>query len=505
MSDHPSSTQPVNGETLTGRVARGAAWIMAAGISARILGAANTIIVARILIPDDIGLVAVATMSMQLLQGFSDIGVSQAVVKFRDADRDDLDTLFTLSVLRGLMIGLLLAIAAPFAAAFYSDARMHWAFLGIAVFPVIMGFINPRFYEFERELKFSREFMATVMNRLAGVAVSITVAVIFRSYWAIILGMLTSALVQLALSYAFRPYAPRLSFRSFRKIFGFSSWLAGVSFMAALNNKLDVPILGRLAGAGGAGVYFMGFQLSELVTGQIALPLMRAIYPGLSALQGDVRRMRAAFLRGVAALGAFAMPAAVGFAFVAEDLTALLLGEKWSGAAPVIQILAPVVGLQALFYATQSYAVALGLTRLVFFRELIFFIIRFPVFVWAAVAHGLQGAVWAAAGLGLFHTLLNLGLYVRASGGAFWEPLLCARRSFGALAAMAAYFWIIRPLLPLVPDAPLALRLFADILAAGGLYAAAHAFLWMLEGRPDSIEKDILNGLAALRKRITKN
>ena len=157
-----NSLTPEGGETLTGRVARGAAWILGAGISARLLGALNMIIVARLLAPADIGLVAVATITMQLLQGFSDIGVSQAVVKFRDADRDDLDTLFTLAVLRGLLIGLLLAGAAPFAAAFYNDPRMFWAFLGIAAFPVIMGFVNPKFFEFERDLKFSREFITTV-------------------------------------------------------------------------------------------------------------------------------------------------------------------------------------------------------------------------------------------------------------------------------------------------------------------------------------------------------
>jgi len=503
LSPKPIAQQ--EGETLTGRVARGAIWILGAGLSARILGAVNMIIVARLLAPGDIGLVAVATITMQLLQGFSDIGVSQAVVKFQDADRDDLDTLFTLAVLRGLIIGLLLAGAAPFAAAFYDDPRMLGAFFGVAVFPVIMGFLNPRFFEFERDLKFSREFVTTVLNRLAGVTVSIAIAVMFRTYWAIILGMLTGGVVQLFLSYLLRPFAPRLSFRSFRKVFGFSSWLAGVSFMAALNNKLDVPILARIAGAGGAGFYFMGLQLSEMITGQLAAPLTRALYPGLSALQRDVERMRQAFLRGVAALGAFAMPVAFGFAFIAEDLTALLLGEKWTPVVAVIQILAPVVGLQSLFYATQSYAVALGLTRLVFFRELIFFLVRFPIFVWAAINHGLRGAVIAAAVLGVFHVILSLALYGRASGRSFWDPLIGARRSFAAVACMAIYFLMIRAGLPMISAAPAIMRLMADALIGGGVYLLAHVVFWVLEGRPDSVEKRVLDTITAFSRRLSRN
>ena len=256
-SDTPNPEIPDRPE-LKGQVARGAVWVMGAGLLARVLGTLNTIIVARLLVPEDIGLVAVATIAMQMLQGFSDIGVSQTVVKFQDANRDDLDTLFTLSVVRGLIIGAVLAGFAPLAASIYGDPRMLGVFLGVSLFPVITGFINPRFYEFERALNFSREFISSVGNKLAGVIVSVGVALVFRTYWAIILGLLAGGVVQLALSYIMAPHRPRITFRSFRKVFGFTGWLAGVSFVAALNNKLDVPILARLVGAGGRWRLFHG-------------------------------------------------------------------------------------------------------------------------------------------------------------------------------------------------------------------------------------------------------
>ncbi|NOX82493.1 MAG: oligosaccharide flippase family protein [Alphaproteobacteria bacterium] len=491
MSDLPPLPPIAEEAALTGRVARGAAWIFGGGMFARLLGAVNTIVVARLLVPDDIGLVAVAIVSMQLLQGISDIGVAQAVVRFRDADRADLDTLFTLSALRGLAIGLVLAAAAPVMAVVYNDPRMLGVFLGVAAFPVFSGLINPRFYEFERDLNFSREFISTVANKLAGVIVSISIAVIFRTYWAIILGLIAGSIVQLILSYAMRPFVPRIGFQSLRKVFGFSGWLAGVSFLAALNNKLDVPILARLVGGGGAGVFFMGLQLSEMAAGQVARPLTRALYPGLSTLQDEPERMRRAYLRGVGALGAVAMPAAFGVAFVANDLVFLLLGEKWLGAVMVIEILAPVIGLQSLFYATQSYAMALGLTRLIFIRELIYLVVRLPIFIWATMAYGLPGAVWAGAGLGVFHVGLNLALYARASGRSFWQPLASAHRSLGAVAVMALYFLSLRPSLAGLADMAPALRLAADIVAGAGVYIGAHTALWLAQGRPDGVERDI--------------
>lgn len=491
--------------SLTARVARGAAWIMGAGLIARTLGAVNTIVIARLLAPDDIGVVATAVIAMQLLQGISDIGVSQAVVRFRDADRDDLDTLFTLSLLRGLFIGALLLAAAPLAAQVYGDARVFWTFAGVAAFPVIAGLVNPRFYEFERELKFSREFVVVTVNRLAGVAASLTVAIIFRTYWAIVFGMLAGGAVQLFLSYLLRPHRPRLSLKSFSKVFGFSGWLAGVGFMAALNNKLDVPVLARAAGAGGAGVYFMGLHISEIAAGQVAGPVTRALYPGLSEMQGDAARMRAAFLRGVEALGAFAMPAAFGLAFVAQDFTSVVLGGKWGAAAPAIALLAPVIGLQSLFYATQAYAVALGLTRLVFFRELIFFAVRAPVFVWAAFRHGLDGAVLAAAAMGLVHVGLNLALFARAGGGAFWAPLWSARRPLAGVAAMALWFLMLRPHAePIAALAPM-FRLGADVVAGALIYAAALWALWAAEGFPDGVERRLVCAARTHLKRAARN
>ncbi len=224
----PQHTSPEAG--LTRRVAHGAAWIMGSGIAARALGAINTIVVARLLVPNDIGVVAVATLAMQLLQGFSDVGVSQAVVRFRDAGRDDLNTLFTLSLARGLLVGLALALMAPFMAMFYDDPRMRDVFLAVALAPVMIGLINPRFFEFERDLKFSQQFLVTIATKLAGVIVSVVIAFMFRTYWAIILGMLAGGAVQLFLSYALRPFAPRLSFKSIRKVFGFSGWLTASEF-----------------------------------------------------------------------------------------------------------------------------------------------------------------------------------------------------------------------------------------------------------------------------------
>ena len=491
-----SAPQP----SLTTRVARGASWIVAGRFVMGLLGFLNTVIVARLLLPEDFGVVAIGLGAMQILTNVSDIGVSQAVIKFRDADRNDLDTLFTLSVIRGLIIAAALAGLAPAAAAFYGDDRVFWVFVGAALYPLFTGFMNPKFFEFERALDYSKEFFATVVFKLAGVAVSIAIAVIFRSYWAMILGLAANGFVQMFLSYLMRPHWPRLTFASFQKVFGFSGWLTGVGVMSALNNKLDALILARATGVTGAGHYFMGIQLAEMPTREIAFPASRAIYPGLSELQNDPARAREAYLRGVEALAAIAMPAAIGFAVIARDLIPFLLGDHWQDAIPVVEIITPVLGAQMPYLATQFYAMALGATRLVFFRELAFFLIRTPIFIAATIAYGLKGAAIAIAACGVLYIALNLTLYARTSGDALWRPAWRPRRSFVAAAAMAAAVVGLQAS-GVFSALPTLIRIVADAAIGSAVYIGVHVALWRVEGLPDGVERSIMGLLQPVLRR----
>ena len=96
-----------SGASLTSRVVKGTAWLVAARFSMRAIGFLNTVLVARLLLPEDFGLVAIGIAAMQLIQGFSNIGLAQAVIKFHDASEDDYNTLFTVSFARGVLIGVL--------------------------------------------------------------------------------------------------------------------------------------------------------------------------------------------------------------------------------------------------------------------------------------------------------------------------------------------------------------------------------------------------------------
>jgi len=480
--------------SLGARVAKSTAWIVSARFVMRAIGFINTIIVARLLVPEDFGLIAVAVTAMQMVHGFSNLGISQAVVKFRDMSRADIDTLFTISLIRSLIVALIVALGGFAAAAFYDDARFVGVFAAIALVPLFRGLVNPRFFEFEREMDFSREFYANLFDKLVAVTVSITAALLFRSYWALILGLISGAAVQLCASYIFRPYRPGLSLSAWRRMLGLSGWIAGASIVITLNNKMENFILGRVIGIPATGVYYLGGQLANLITADIAEPIARAIYPGLSETQNNAERMRQVFLAGTGALAAIALPLAFGMALVAPDFVRLVLGEKWLGAIPVLQIITPALGLQAFVLTMHYYGVAADKVRLIFIRETGFLLLKIPVFIWAAVTYGFMGAVWAGAGLSILYMVFQLWLYARISGKSMVQPLFAARRSIIAVALMSLWFLAIKP--PFLGDwignLPLVIRLVLDIAFGAIVYVGALFLLWRAEGAPAGIEAQVM-------------
>lgn len=494
---------PDPGAGLTRRVAAGAAWIAGGSFLMRFIGLFNTLILARLLTPDDFGVIAIGVTIMQLLQNISDFGVSHAVIRFRNADRPEFDTLFTLSAIRGMFLMLVMTGLALISEIIYHDHRHAEVFVCLGAISLLQALLNPRFYEFQRNLDFSKEFLLLLADKVVTVVVSIAFAALFRSYWAIVAGLAAGMIVRIAISYAARPYLPRFGLPAFASVFSFAGWVTGVSFIVALNNKLDVLFAGRFLDPSSVGAFYVGGQLAYLPSGELAQPIARALYPGFSTLQDNPGRMRAAYLRGAEVLAAIALPAGVGAAFVAHDLVALLLGEQWGAAVPFVQWYAPVSGVAAAVSATHAFAMAQGATRSMFWRELVYFLIRTPVFVYSVIHYGLIGGIIAVSMLELVKTALLASLYAGVARDNIFKPFLAFRRSAAALAGIVLWFEGLRPFAGWIDAAPLAARLGIDVVMAAAFYLAIHFALWLRAGRPAGVEQLALTLTGDIARKIS--
>ncbi len=472
------------------RVASGAGWLYGYRWLERLLDIFAVVVLARILSPDDFGLVAIAASFISIIEGLSAFDVNKALIRTRDEQRALYDTAWTLSALRGVVSALVMVSVAPF----LTDARIGNVLYVLALSPLLSGLSNPRFVMFERDLVYSRLAVLTLGAKVVSFSVTLLIAVIYRSYWSLVLGLLAGTLVSMILSYALRPYRPRISLARSSDIFAFSGWLSLTSIVTTLSMETDKIIVGRLLGVADAGLYYMTQRIGVLPTRELVSPLQRILFPSFSELAHDKDRLRRVVLESINVLGSLSLPAACGFALVANDFVPLVLGDPWISIVPLLTILVPYLGLRATLSMTLPCVMALGRTRLLFWVSFLYALVHLPAFIAGTALFGLGGSIWSIVAAGALYSYLNtwllkrtLGLLLKEIGSQLRRPFVAAVAMIGTVAAVSA----VAPL-DLFSANGSWLSLATKVLVGGMVFSSVQYALWRLEGRPAGIEQRLL-------------
>jgi len=472
------------------RAATGAGWLYGYRWLERLLDFVSVVVLARILAPDDFGLVAIAASFVAIIEGLSAFDVNKVLIRTRDDDRALYDTAWTLSSLRGVVSALIMVSIAPFVA----DPRIGTVLCVLALSPLLSGIANPRFVMFERDLVYSRLAGLTLGARVVSVSVTLLVAVVFRSYWALVVGLLAGTLMSTLLSYVLRPWRPRFSLARSSDIFSFSGWLSLTSVVTALSMETDKIIVGRLLGVADAGLYFMTQRIGVLPTRELISPLQRVLFPSFSELAPDQDRLRRAVRESINLLGSLSLPAGCGFGLVANDFVPLVLGDQWTPIIPLLTVLVPYLGLRGTLSMTLPCVMALGRTRLLFWVSLAYGLVHLPAFIAGTALFGLEGAIWSIVGAGALYWLLSAGMLRETLGLTLGEILIQLRRPLGAVAVMVGVVGGLGAFTPLglSPQGGSWLSLMAKTLVGAAVFCGTQYGIWRLEGRPAGIERRLL-------------
>lgn len=397
LSDPPSSGGP-KPASLTVRTAAGAGWIIAWRMTTRMLGLVNTLVLVHLLLPADFGLVALATSMSNAIDSFSTIGVEQALIRETHLDRALYDTGFTLNLLRSLAVGLVVAAGAEPAAAFYGDPRLRWILLALALGLLMSGLENIRVVDFQRDLAFNKRFQILLVPRIAAVVAAISFAVIYRNYWALVIGILTNRGMGLVVTYLIRPWLPHVTLRSWRRILGFSFWMWGTATVQMVRDRIDALVIGRVLGPASVGIYAIGVEIGSLTSTELVQPLTTALFSGFSAARRTAGSSVAeGYFRAISATFLLTLPLGFGLSLLAAPIVRLMLGEHWSGAVPMVQIFALLGMARVIAYFSgvllNSHAMLTVQFRIVLFSLLV----RLSVLAVLIRPYGLLGAATAAA------------------------------------------------------------------------------------------------------------
>lgn len=343
------------GDTLSQRVVRGGFWVFTLRIASRGLSLVRTIVLARVLAPADFGLMGIALLAMSALETFSQTGFQAALIQKKEDIEDYLDTAWTISALRGFVLFAVLYLAAPYIALFFDTPAATPIMRVIGVSMLLNGLTNIGVVYFRKELEFNKQFTYQLSGTIADLVVAITAALLLRSVWALVFGLLAGNLVRFGMSYVIHPYRPRVLFEAGKAkgLYGFGRWVLGSSILIFLLIQGDDALVGKVLGATALGFYQMAYLISNLPATEITHVISQVTFPAYSKLQDDLPKLRKAYLKTLQLTAFVSIPLAGGIFILAPEFTRIFLGDKWMPMIPAMQAL-------CIFGVTRSINATLG-------------------------------------------------------------------------------------------------------------------------------------------------
>ncbi len=385
-----------NGQ-LSRSVVSGGIWITLSKILQHSLNFIRTITLARLLSPDNFGLFGIAMLALTAIDKFSFTGFDQALIQKRENIEPYLDSAWTIQVIRGLILGLLLFCTAPLVAKFFHEPQVTLLLkvLGFSIF--IGGFRNIGIVFFHKNIQFNRMFIYELSGTITDFGVALTAAIILRNAWALVFGFTARNIVQTIVSYVIHQYKPRfkINWKHTKDLLSFGQWIWGSTILIFLLTQGDDILVGKILGTTALGFYQMGYKISNLPATEITHALSQVIFPAYSRLQDNIPKLRAAFLRVFQMMTFITFPIAILIFVLAPDFTIVFLGEKWMPMVPVMKTLCYFAVIRTINSVFSAVLTALGKPRIStigsFFQLILFVIIVYPLII----NFGLVGVAYA--------------------------------------------------------------------------------------------------------------
>jgi O-antigen/teichoic acid export membrane protein len=357
VSEYESSqpTEPVESD-LEQRTITGVMWSAGASVGQQFLNFAVTVVLARLLLPSDFGLVATIAVFTGFVSLFVDFGLGAALIQRPTLTERHRSSAFWMNLTAGLLLAALVAVLAPALARFFNEPRLTALTLVLSLNFAIgsLGIVQSALLQ--RSMDFRRLGAIGISATIIGGTGAIAAAVAGYGVWSLIVQLVATTGVRTVLLWAASNWRPRLVLDrdAMRELWRFSANLAGYTAVNYWARNADNFFIGKFVGAAGLGIYSRAYNLMLLPIQQISVVTARVMFPALSRIQDEPDRVKRAYLRAVGIIGLLSFPAVAGLFVVANPFVVTLYGEKWAGVIPVLHILC-IAGLMQPVAATVGW------------------------------------------------------------------------------------------------------------------------------------------------------
>ncbi len=485
---------------LRGRSVRGGAHTILGQSASVLIQFGSTAVLARLLVPDDFGLIAMVAAIIGFVRMFKDLGLSTVTIQRADITHEQVSTLFWVNVAISAGLMLITASAAPLISWFYGEPRLVGITLALSATFLLGGLTVQHQALLRRQMRFGTLALVAIASQIVAVAVGIVGALSGLGYWALVAMNAANAAANAAfvwIACGWRP-GPPVRGVGVRSMLAFGGQVSASEFLGYICRNIDKVLLGAMHGAAALGFYAKAYQLLLLPMRQINAPMKRIALPALSRLRVDPARYRRFYTKAIGMLVTCGMPVVV-FAFVdVRTIVLTLLGDQWHESILIFQCLAPAAFIGTLNVAGGWVNLSLGRAD----RTLRAKIVTTTLLMFAIFSGLPYGPVGVATMISIVEVVSRapiLAYQLHGSpvslldvGRAIWRP---ATASIGAGALL---FLCLKPI-GTIGNLP------AELLVGAAFYGVFYLLLWLLLPGGREILGEIV-GLARelKRKRASK-
>lgn len=357
--------------SLTKNVLNSSFWMLMISVFQRGLGLISTLILARLLTPEDFGIVAIATLILYFFEKFTNTGTNVYILQKDSVSDADLNTAWTLDVVLKVIVWFVFIVSASWVAEFYDNPKLENVVIVFSFVLLIRGFVNPGLLLLRKNFQYQKIFRVSLWQKTFSFFATIGIAYAYQTYWAMIIGQIVFFGVLLVASYLIHQHRPKFTLSQVKEQWQFSKWVLGKGFIGFIKGQLDTLLVSKLYPAAELGKYHVNRHIATMPSQQVIIPALEPVISALSKSREDDHALAYQFNLCVFTLTLAIFPLSAFMWFFPEPIVLVLLGDQWKDTYGILAALSILVSAFSLGQLVNRCFLALGKTKALFHYDIV--------------------------------------------------------------------------------------------------------------------------------------
>ena len=378
----------------------GGKWMFFDTVFQKIISLMSFLVLARLLMPEDFGII---TMVL-IVPGFLDLitypNFENALIQKKHDPYLYLDSIWTFNIFKSFSLFIIIFLFAPLITNFFHIEKALLAVRFSGFFILLPGLANVAQVFFSKEIDFKKVFIIDAVASLSFAIVSVTLAIFFRSFWALFFGYLAQYLFATVTTYFLHSFRPHFNFHfkntmtNLANLVDYSKWLFGQNIIARVIPMIENSIVGKTTGASGIGLYSRAKSLASIPSSPLYNIINKVTFSAYSRIQDSFEKIKDGFLKSLDILFFFTIPLVVLFWEAGHQIILIILGPKWIGMDGLLKIFVIAITINALPAVSGPIFNAIGKPKIQFWANIINLFVFSLALIFLIPIYGIAGAAY---------------------------------------------------------------------------------------------------------------